>query len=123
MAKVRAWSFEKDKDGWILPAHFSAPVDGNKVKVLLDKLAGMKQGFVVATSADAAKRFKVDAEVLRTMWFLEEAEKHWQIFMSVLRRPFARSMHGEEIVMKLSPFLFRASNWKAQPTNGWTLLW
>lgn len=53
---------EKGTDGWILPDHFSAPVDGGKVKELLDKLAGIKQGFVVANTPDAAKRFKVDAD-------------------------------------------------------------
>ncbi len=52
---------EKSKDGWIVPAHFSAPVDTTKVKALVDKLAGIKQGFVVANTADAAKRFKVDS--------------------------------------------------------------
>jgi len=53
---------EKGKDGWILPDHFKAPVDGKKVNELIDKLAGIKQGFVVATTPDAAKRFKVDAD-------------------------------------------------------------
>lgn len=53
---------EKGQNGWVLPAHFSAPVDGNKVQSLLTSLAGVKQGFIVATSADAATRFKVDAD-------------------------------------------------------------
>jgi hypothetical protein len=61
-AEGRKLVLEKGQEGWILPAHFSAPVDGNKVKTLLGKLAKMKQGFVVATSADAAKRFKVDGD-------------------------------------------------------------
>lgn len=52
---------KKDQLGWIMPAHFSAPVNGNKVNALLEKLAGIKQGFIVANSTDAAKRFKVDA--------------------------------------------------------------
>jgi len=53
---------QKDKDGWVEPANFSAPVDESKVNELLRKLAEMKLGFVVATSKDAAKRFKVDAD-------------------------------------------------------------
>jgi hypothetical protein len=49
----------KNSDGWVIPKHFSAPVDKIKMDTLLGKLAALKQGFVVATSDDAASRFKV----------------------------------------------------------------
>lgn len=65
----------KDKDGWTVPAHFSAPVDQDKVKSLFDKLAELKQGFVVATSTEAAKRFKVDSEGFENHVVLRGAEK------------------------------------------------
>ncbi len=66
---------EKGKDGWILPDHFNAPVDGEKVKELIDKLAGIKQGFVVATTPDAAKRFKVDADSFEDHLVIKGADK------------------------------------------------
>lgn len=84
---------KKDKDGWVVPAHFSAPVDRNKVKELLDKLAEMKQGFVVATSAEAAKRFKVDSEGFENHVVLRGAEKPLTEFY-VGTSPAFRQVHA-----------------------------
>lgn len=49
----------KTDAGWILPARFNAPASADQVSSLLGKLAGLKQGLAVATSEEAAKRFKV----------------------------------------------------------------
>jgi len=45
--------------GWQLPEHDKAPADMAKLKALLDRLAGLSSGLVVATSAEAANRFQV----------------------------------------------------------------
>lgn len=84
---------KKDQHGWILPAHFSAPVDDNKVQGFLDKLAGMKQSFVVATSTDAAKRFKVDAESFVDHVILQGADKPLADFY-VGTAPVFRQVHA-----------------------------
>jgi hypothetical protein len=53
---------KKTADGWILPEHFSAPADADKVKLLLATLEGMQRPWPVAKTADAGKRFKVDEQ-------------------------------------------------------------
>jgi len=50
---------EKNNGTWILPGTANAPADSQQVTALIDKLAGLKQGFVVAGSKEAANRFKV----------------------------------------------------------------
>ncbi len=48
------------KDGrWILPDYYGFPADDASVAKLLETLAGMKEGWPVATTAGAAARFKV----------------------------------------------------------------
>jgi hypothetical protein len=48
------------QDGkWVIPASAGFPADAAKVSGLLTKLAGLKKGWPIATSAEAAKRFKV----------------------------------------------------------------
>ena len=50
----------KKTDGeWLLPKYYDAPAKPERVKTLLDKLAGLKAGWPVATTPQAAKRFKV----------------------------------------------------------------
>jgi hypothetical protein len=49
---------QRSKDGWTLPNTFAAPADGEQVNNLLEKLATVKQGMAVATTAGAPKRFK-----------------------------------------------------------------
>lgn len=49
----------KRNGSWLLPETFDLPADQKMVTTLIDKLEAMKQGFVVASSKDAAKRFKV----------------------------------------------------------------
>jgi hypothetical protein len=51
------------KDGaWVIPAMAEFPAEGTKVSALLSKLAGLKKGWPVATTSEAAKRFKVTEE-------------------------------------------------------------
>lgn len=92
----------KEKEKWIVPAHFSAPVDVNKVEALLDKLAGMKQGFVVATSVEAAKRFKVDPESFENHVLLRQAEQTLADFYvgtsPAFRQVYARRAENKAIV-------------------------
>ncbi len=48
------------KDGrWILPDYYQFPADQEAVSTLLDTLAGLKEGWPVATTRDAAVRFRV----------------------------------------------------------------
>jgi hypothetical protein len=49
----------KEGGKWVIPASAGFPADAAKVSGLLTKLAGLKKGWPVATSAEAAKRFKV----------------------------------------------------------------
>lgn len=51
------------KEGkWVLPDIGDAPADQAAVENLLAKLEGLRQGFVVASSSEAAKRFKVEEQ-------------------------------------------------------------
>ncbi len=105
---------EKNKDGWIIPAHFSAPADQSKVKVLLDKLAGMKQGFVVATTEDAAKRFKVDSKSFEKHVVLQDGDKTLADFYvgtsPAFRQVHARRAENDQIVtIPLSSFELESS--------------
>lgn len=54
---------EKSDNGWILPNTFSVQADSEQVDKLLEKLATVKQGLVVATSGGAPKRFKTADDV------------------------------------------------------------
>lgn len=49
---------ENTDKGWILPNSYGAAADGSRIEELLQKLATVKQGLAVATSPEAAKRFK-----------------------------------------------------------------
>lgn len=50
---------EKSEAGWIIQDSFGAPAGDEQVDAFLTKLSELKKGFAVATSAGAAKRFKV----------------------------------------------------------------
>ena len=52
-------TIRKTEAGWTLPYAFGAPASADQVNGLLAKLADLKQGLAVATSEEAAKRFKV----------------------------------------------------------------
>lgn len=52
----------KAESGWILPGSLNMPAAGQQITSLLEKLAKLKQGMAVATTAGADKRFKVAAD-------------------------------------------------------------
>jgi hypothetical protein len=52
----------KQDGGWIVPSLAGFPADSAKVSGLLTKIAGLKKGWPVASSSEAAKRFKVTDE-------------------------------------------------------------
>jgi hypothetical protein len=48
------------KDGkWVIPAMAEFPADEGQVKQLIEKVASLKKGWPVATTSEAAERFKV----------------------------------------------------------------
>jgi len=55
-------TLEKSGSSWKLPDYFNARADQNQVNALLDKLARLKKTWPVATTPDAAPRFKVDTK-------------------------------------------------------------
>jgi len=52
----------KKDNAWVIPAMADFPAEGTKVSGLLSKLAGLKKGWPVASTSEAAKRFKVTEE-------------------------------------------------------------
>lgn len=58
----RALKLVRTGEGWVLPALFDFPAAGFRVDGLLAELAVLKPGLAVATSAAAAKRFRVADE-------------------------------------------------------------
>jgi hypothetical protein len=52
-------TLKKDGGKWVLPSSAGFPADQTKVTQFLDKLHELKKGFPVATTGDAAARFKV----------------------------------------------------------------
>jgi hypothetical protein len=52
-------TLKKQNGKWVVPASADFPADGEKVKTLLGKLAALKKGWPVATTRDAAERFKL----------------------------------------------------------------
>lgn len=62
------------KDGnWVLPVLQGASAGQNMVVSLLEKLSVLKQGFTVATSSEAAKRFKVADDVFERHVVLQKS--------------------------------------------------
>ncbi|WP_133512975.1 DUF4340 domain-containing protein [Candidatus Thiosymbion oneisti] len=64
----------KTQDGWIIPALQDLPAAKHKVTGLLAKLAGLRKGLPVATSAAALKRFKVADQTFERKLVLERGD-------------------------------------------------
>lgn len=66
---------EKIGAEWIIKDSFGAPANGEQVKALITKLSELKKGFAVATTAGAAKRFKVADDQFERHVVLREKEQ------------------------------------------------
>ena len=65
---------QKKDGGWILPDSFAAPASAEQVAALITRLLELKQGFAVATTAGAAKRFKVADDLFQRHVVLKAGE-------------------------------------------------
>jgi Domain of unknown function (DUF4340) len=52
----------KEGGNWVIPSSANFPADAAKVSGLLNKLAGLKKGWPLASSNEAARRFKVTSD-------------------------------------------------------------
>lgn len=66
---------EKKDSEWSLPEVYGVPADTTQISTLLDKLADLNQGLAVATSKEAAKRFRVGEEVFERHLVLKQDDK------------------------------------------------
>lgn len=103
---------------WVLSNHFSAQAEQQMVSGLLQKLAELKQGFVIATSAAAAKRFKVaEDDFERRLRLYQGEEVVADVYLGSspgFRQIHARKSGQDEIVtVSLSSFEVEAdpANW------------
>ena len=99
----------KGDKGWVLPGTFDAPASAEQVTALLEKLAGLKQGLPVATSAGAATRFKVADDLYQRHVVLREGDKVVADFYigtsPGFRQIHARKAGSQEVVsVNLSTF-------------------
>ncbi|WP_457575894.1 DUF4340 domain-containing protein [Desulfomarina sp.] len=74
-------TLEKRKGSWILPDHFEVAADGSRISGLLEKIATIKAGWPVATTASAALRFHVADEQFKVKLVLQENGKETIIFL------------------------------------------
>jgi len=65
----------KGDQGWVLPETFNAPASATQVTALVEKLAGLKHGLPVGTSASATKRFKVADDLFQRRVRVLEGDK------------------------------------------------
>ncbi|MBF0370407.1 MAG: DUF4340 domain-containing protein [Magnetococcales bacterium] len=64
----------KGEAGWQLPDHFGFPADSDKVEALLSRLAALRHGLPVATTASALQRFKVSEDAFERRIILHQGE-------------------------------------------------
>ena len=65
----------KKDDKWVLPDAFNFPADQESVKRLLGNMADMKKDWPVATTAEAAERFKVSKDNFERHIILHQGDK------------------------------------------------
>jgi len=83
----------KEQDGrWLLPQDGDFPAEQASVKRLLDHLAGLEQGWPVATTASAQRRFKVADDAYQTRITLSQQDKT-QARLYVGTSPGFRKVH------------------------------
>lgn len=87
-------------ESWTVPA-LEFPADGDKVATLLEKLDGLKKGWPVARTGEAAGRFKVsDREFERKITLFDEGETVAELYLGTspgLRKAHARLAGEDEI--------------------------
>jgi hypothetical protein len=66
---------QKQKSGWTLPGTYSAPASVQQVNDFLKKLAGIKAGLAVATTAGSAERFKTAKDNFERHLVLKQGDK------------------------------------------------
>lgn len=66
---------QRRDDQWLLPDQDGFPTAQGNVKLLLDKLGALQRGWPVATTAGAAKRFKVSEEIFERKITLSKGDK------------------------------------------------
>jgi hypothetical protein len=72
---------EKRKGNWILPDHYEVIADSSRVNELLGKIAALKAGWPVATTASAALRFHVADDRFKRKLVLREKEKKTILYL------------------------------------------
>jgi hypothetical protein len=104
---------ERQEGRWRLPELGDFPADSDSVQALLGKLSSLKKGWPVATTAGAARRFKVDDDLFErrlTLW--SGGEQVAELYVGT--SPGFRKVHvrpaGEEAVLAAA---FNA--WEASP--------
>jgi hypothetical protein len=89
----------RDGDGWRLPA--GHPADGDKVRDVLERLAGLRAGWPVATTPGASERFEVSPEShQRHLVLAGEGETLAELYLGTspgYQRVHARRADAEEI--------------------------
>ncbi len=96
----------KARDGhWLLPGYFDAPVKDGRVPALLKRLAAVRLGYPVATTAEARKRFKVAEGGFERRIELYRGEERlarvWLGSSSGVRNTYVRP-EGEEAVYRVA---------------------
>lgn len=92
---------EREGAEWRLPALHDAPADGDAVGLLLERLAGLRTGWPVATTASAAKRFEVaDDAFERRIELSADGSEVAKLFVGTspgFRKVHARAQDSDEI--------------------------
>jgi hypothetical protein len=91
----------KQDGSWTVPSLAGFPADGTKVSGLLTKIAGLKKGWPVASTSEAAKRFKVTDDAHERLIALKSGGKEiGKIFIGTspaFKQVHARAGNGSNI--------------------------
>src|SRR5215831_13127165 len=91
----------KQDGSWIVPSLAGFPADGTKVSGLLTKIAALKKGWPVASTSEAAKRFKVTDEAHERLIGLKSGGKEiGKIFIGTspaFKQAHARAGNGSSV--------------------------
>jgi hypothetical protein len=102
---------QKTAQGWQLPAAHDFPADSASVQRLLDKLAALEQGWPVATTDSATRRFKVaEAEFQTRITLLAGEATVAQLYLGT--SPGFRKVHVRPAVAT-AVFAVTFNSWEA----------